>query len=366
MLFTAVALSLALAAPSPCPAGTTVVMTCPVKKKQIAVCIDAASPPKFAEYRFGTLDVVATRPELLVPADRSAGFRAFTFARRTLASGTAATLSFHNGDVGYEVYTQDGKDAGGGVLVSKNGAVIASVACSGDYQESWEVLEPHLGGAPSTTTTAQKPEPTAGKSMKEICSDDVLLLTKYAWDDLRGGGFQKHCCVKGALGVDDDRCQLDWPSSDVPECGFFDELRNGIFARYGYTFKDPQWQKAFADKAWYTPRADFEQAWLPSMVQANVTSLKAFACPKPATAAACDKGAVHWSLLLQKGAKGQMDGVQQSEIAEALAGQCKRGWSDDVATCFAAGKKGCEDHLTGQQLTDAYDAIRAVSPDALK
>jgi hypothetical protein len=365
MIFTAVALSLALAAPSPCPAGTTVVMTCPVKKKQIAVCIDAAASPKFAEYRFGALDVVATRPELLVPADRAAGFRPFTFARRTLASGTATSLTFQNGDVGYEVYTQDGKDAGGGVLVSKNGAVIATVACTGDFDEHWEKLEPHLGATTPASTTA-KPDPTAGKSQKDICNDDVLLLTKYAWDDLRADGFRKHCCVKGALGVNDDRCELDWPSSDMPECGFFDELRNGIFARYGYTFKDPQWQKAFADKPWYTPRADFDQAWLSSTVQANVASLKVFACPKPATGASCDKGAVNWSLLLQKGAKGQMDGVQQSEIAEALVGQCKSGWSDDVATCFAAGKKGCEDRLTGQQLTDAYDAIRAISPDALK
>lgn len=44
---------------APCPAGTAVVMQCPAKKKHIAVCIDAAAKPTFAQYRFGPLDVIA-------------------------------------------------------------------------------------------------------------------------------------------------------------------------------------------------------------------------------------------------------------------------------------------------------------------
>ena len=70
-------LSLALAlatAPSPCPAGTAVVMQCPAKKKHIAVCIDAAAKPTFAQYRFGPLDVIATSPELVVPNADSSTF----------------------------------------------------------------------------------------------------------------------------------------------------------------------------------------------------------------------------------------------------------------------------------------------------
>jgi hypothetical protein len=87
--------------------------------------------------------------------------------------------------------------------------------------------------------------------------------------------------VKGALGADDDRCQLDWPSSDVPECGYYDEVRNGLFARYGYVFKEAKWQKHFAATDWYAPRADFDTAWLPKVVQANVATLKPLGCPKP-------------------------------------------------------------------------------------
>lgn len=368
-------------------------MQCPAKKKHIAVCIDAAAKPTFAQYRFGPLDVIATSPELAVPKDKSGGFAPFSFLRKDMPSGTSATLSFKNGDVGYEVYTQDGsKDAGGGVNVTQNGKLLASIACTGDFEEHWEKLEPHVfndidvskldlsgvdlsnvdvgdvGGGKAPTKGGAKPDPTAGKSMKDICNDDVLLLTKYSWDDLRfNGAFNKNCCVKGALGTDDDRCQLDWPSSDMPECGFFDELRNGLFARYGYQFKDPKWQKLFGEKAWYQPRSDFDNAWMPKVAQGNVTSLKAFACAKPVTKAVCDKAGLNWSLALQKGAKGQMDGMQQSEIAEGLSAHClKAQWSDQAADCFAANQKKCDDKLTGDHVGEAYGIIRAISPDALK
>ncbi len=85
------------------------------------------------------------------------------------------------------------------------------------------------------------------------------------------------------------------------------------------------------------------------------------------TAAVCTKAALNWSLQLQQGAKGQMDGMQQSEIAQGLAAACtKSQWHDLAADCFAASQKKCEDKLGGDHLTEAYDIIRAISADALK
>lgn len=356
-------LALTVALASPCPEGTAVVMQCPAKKKQIAVCVDAAATPRFAEYRFGAPATIASAPELAVRDD---GFRTFAFARRTLATGSVATLTVTNGATRYEVYTQDGKDGGGGVNVLDGDKVSATVGCSGDYEEHWERLEAALSSTPSATSSTSKPDPLAGKSMKEICSDDVLLLTRYGWDDLRfKGAFKSNCCVAGALGVDDDRCELDWPSSDVPECDFFDELRNGVFARYGYVFKDARWQKHFGALPWYAPRADFDNAWLPAVAQANVLALKAFACPKAASSTACEQAGLRYSLDLQKGAKGQMDGVQQSEIAEVLVGLCKAGWSEDAAACFAAGKhKACKSKLRDAQFGTVLEEVRKISVDA--
>ena len=346
------------------------------------MCIDASAKPTFAQYRFGRLDLLATAPELVVPKDTKEGFRPFTLARRDLLSGSSTTLSFRNGDVDYEVFTQDGKDVGAGVNVAQNGKSLATIACTGDVEEHWDRLEPHAGqegkaadapaggGGASPTSGGPRPDPTAGKTMAEICNDDVLLLTKYSWQALTANGsangaFHKNCCVKGALGDDDGRCQLDWPSSDAPECGYYDELRNGLFARYGYVFKDARWQALFGTRAWYRPRADFDAAWLPKLVQANVAALKPLGCPKSATSASCARGAVRWSIALQKGAKGQMDGVQQNDVAEALKAQCAQGWSEDAATCFADGGAGCEDRLSAEQRSAAVEAIRGICPDAI-
>jgi len=33
----------------------------------------------------------------------------------------------------------------------------------------------------------------------------------------------------------------------------YDELRNCIFARFGYVFAKPKWQKQFAQQPWYRP-----------------------------------------------------------------------------------------------------------------
>lgn len=85
------------------------------------------------------------------------------------------------------------------------------------------------------------------------------------------------------------------------------------------------------------------------------------------TKAVCDKAGLNWSLQLQKGAKGQMDGVQQSETADGLAAHgLKSQWHDQAAACFAANGKKCDDKLTGDHVGEASAIIRAISADALK
>ena len=86
--------------------------------------------------------------------------------------------------------------------------------------------------------------------------------------------------------------------------------------------------------------------------------------PALATTAACEQAGVRWSLDLQEATKGHMDGMQQSEIAEAVAAQCGAGWSDDVTTCLSAGKgKACLAPLTDAQRKTVWSEIKAISPD---
>lgn len=332
-------------------------MSCAAKKKHIAVCIDASAKPTWAQYRFGPLATILTTPELVMPAETAAGFKPFSFARTDLISGSVATLTFSSGDIRYEVFTQDGRDGGGGVVVNKGSKVMATVSCTGEVDEHWELLEPHLA-----TTPRPKPEPVASLGMQEVCNDEALLLLKYGWDDLRGDLFKKVCCVKGALGKDDGRCEdFDWPSSDMPECDYFDTIRNDIFARYGFIFKEAKWLKRYSEQAWYTPRADFDASWMPAIANKNVASLKKLACPKTASSSSCDAAANRWTLDLKGANKGKIDEVQQRLIAAELAKQCKDGWSEEVAGCYAAGKNtACNLRFT--QMGNATEAVQKISP----
>lgn len=218
----------------------------------------------------------------------------------------------------------------------------------------------------ATTTAAAKPDPLAGKSQRDICNDDALMLLQHDFDDLRfKQGFQKACCHKGALG-DDDRCQLDWPSSDVPACSEVDLLRNRLFALYGYVFKDPRYQKAFAAEAWYRPRSDFTMSWLPPAAQRNVTRLKAMVQSGGCTADVdeCGPAGVRWSLDLQNGSKGHVDGVQQSEMADVITARCRAGWPPGMAPCLAAGTgKECIAPLPADERKALWRELQAISPD---
>jgi hypothetical protein len=198
------------------------------------------------------------------------------------------------------------------------------------------------------------------------------LLLKHSFDDLRFKDlFKKVCCVKGALGVDGARCDLDWPASDVPACSDIDLLRNKLFALYGNKFKDPKFKRAFEAEPWYRPRDDFDASWMPIVAQKNATRLKALVSgggcvaddPAAALEADCARGSVRWSLDLQNATKGHMDGMQQSEIAEVVRAQCL-GWNNGVGACLATGKgKSCLFPLSDAQRKAVWAAIKAISED---
>jgi hypothetical protein len=263
-----------LSAVSPCPTGTSAAMTCRSSTKTVAICVDTAVPARFAEYRLGPPALVGKRPDVHVTTERAPG-RPFTFERR----GAKSTLTLRTGTTTYEVYTDGGR---GGVVVSGKGTGATRITCTNAVEEHWETLGTLGASSPSSAPL----DPTMGKTMNDICNDPALMLTRYAWDDLSSGGHAARCCVDGALGAFEGCGELDWPSSDVPDCAFFDELRNEIFARYGYTFTDPRWRSHFAATPWYRPRADFDAALLPPVARANVATLKAMVSP---TARSCQR-----------------------------------------------------------------------------
>lgn len=119
------------------------------------------------------------------------------------------------------------------------------------------------------------PDPLAGRTLAEVCSDEGLLLLQHDLDALIGGRFHEVCCVPGGLEGDASfPCELDWPFNDVPPCEAWDHMRNGIYARYGYPFTKPTYQEMFGTQPWYSRRDDFDPAWMTEVARRNVKALE--------------------------------------------------------------------------------------------
>jgi hypothetical protein len=115
------------------------------------------------------------------------------------------------------------------------------------------------------------------------CSDACALLTLYAYDELTQHACEicsddnnRAFCETGAFG-DSGLVTEDFPFSASTPCDAYDELRNCIFARFGYTFSKPKWQKRFGGLPWYRRDPAFNPAKLPPVVKANVQKLKELA-----------------------------------------------------------------------------------------
>jgi formylglycine-generating enzyme required for sulfatase activity len=116
---------------------------------------------------------------------------------------------------------------------------------------------------PAATASASKPGPNA-----ETCGDACSLLTLYSYDELAANACK--ICKKH----DKTFCEMDFPFNDVPSCDAYDELRNCIFARFGYVFAKPKWQQQFGKLPWYKPDPAFTEAKLSPVAKANVQKLK--------------------------------------------------------------------------------------------
>lgn len=118
-----------------CSSGERVVMSCQVKKKVLSVCTGPKEgTPTWLQYRFGPLG----KPELIAPTTKAGSLRFFRLDQRTLATGTSTALIFANDTTTYEVFTQDGKDASGGVVVRTVNAATTAVGCTNAFTEQWD------------------------------------------------------------------------------------------------------------------------------------------------------------------------------------------------------------------------------------
>ena len=83
------------------------------------------------------------------------------------------------------------------------------------------------------TQTGSAPNAAAAKTAQKItsenCMDDIWLVTHYPVEKLAAHGLPAPCCVEGLLSEEQAwRCELDWPSSDVPPCSFWTEIHEKV------------------------------------------------------------------------------------------------------------------------------------------
>ncbi len=155
--------------------------------------------------------------------------------------------------------------------------VSLGLACGGGAPP-----DPGGGGTTPTTSAPMRPHPSAPSgAAAQVAAPAAAwappklpschagaLLTSYDYVDV-----QKRYCEL-CKDQDDRACTLDWPSSDMPTCHSYDELRNTIYAWYGYPFTSAEWKAHFAKEPWYTADPTFTDTRMSAAARRNIALLK--------------------------------------------------------------------------------------------
>lgn len=163
-------------------------------------------------------------------------------------------------------------------------AGLALGACSSSAPSEGAATEPsqsERGSSEKVTIPAQAElQSKAAKELlptpsKEQCQNDELLLLQYPLAELMEGMWSQLCCQEGKE-LGGDRCNLDWPFSDVPGCDSWALIRNGIVARYGYPFQKTEWQAEFGRWDWYQRNEAFDPEQMSATARANIALLQRY------------------------------------------------------------------------------------------
>lgn len=160
--------------------------------------------------------------------------------------------------------------AGGGSPPPSTGAPAVAVAAP------TAPAAPPIPGAPAAVNPASVNPAVWTPPAVPRCDTEALLVA-YSFADLQRGGYCRVC-----KDMDVHACELDWPTSDVPDCGLWDEMRNGIYAYYGRPFESEKWARHFAQRSWYHPDPTYTDARLSAVAVANVALLKDMRAKKTA------------------------------------------------------------------------------------
>jgi len=144
----------------------------------------------------------------------------FGFALFVFACAPQKTLSLDSADT-------SPSPPGSSVVPGDSMVFSSSKTWTGGTVREW------VAGPNGFVCTTREPE-LASDSDKvapgaETCTSDLWLLTHYSVEDLVRDGLPKDCCVQGLLPEEESwRCELDWPSSDVPPCTIWTDFHREL------------------------------------------------------------------------------------------------------------------------------------------
>ncbi len=162
---------------------------------------------------------------------------------------------------------------------------LSTTACSGDSDTPTQTTKSEQKASKKAKKgkRGKKAKRKAAKAAKQRaatytqaqkCASPCLFLAEHSFATV-----QDKLCT-WCPGSKYDYCELDWPSSDVPECSTYEHLKNCVYAAHGYTFKKKRWSKTFSKTGWYTANPAYDKSMLSKVARKNIKRLNDIATGK--------------------------------------------------------------------------------------
>ncbi|MDY3947474.1 MAG: YARHG domain-containing protein [Ezakiella sp.] len=111
----------------------------------------------------------------------------------------------------------------------------------------------------------------------ELPKEEVIIPTINADEDIE----EKKDLPKDGFLFPSDQKLFDKDDLLKTEIGKLELMKNEIYARHGYVFKDKEMQNYFNNQAWYSPREDYKPEDLNEIEIENLKIISEFLIDKP-------------------------------------------------------------------------------------
>lgn len=107
-------------------------------------------------------------------------------------------------------------------------------------------------------------------SLASICMVSPIIAS----NSFAKSAYSSGCSFKAGEGDYPEASERLLEDDDLLQDSYtLDYMRNEIYARHGYRFKNKEWANTFGEKDWYVPCYDNVQSQLSNIEQRNITRI---------------------------------------------------------------------------------------------